>query len=152
MGDISSISEAITGISHIAIRAQNLDVLLPFYTDTLGFRQMFRRVADGGATRLAYVRITDTQYLELLPNGVGDTVSPHETMGLNHLCLSVNDLSDLIRQLAKRGVGLTRPLRKGSDGNWQAGIDDPEGNLIELMELSPTGEQSVAIARLNAQA
>ena len=38
----------------------------------------------------------------------------------------------------------------GGDGNRQACIADPEGNRLELMEMSPTSKQAEALARLRA--
>ncbi len=141
--------EGITGIGHVAIRARDLDTLLAFYTETLGLPEMFRlRADDGVGVRLVYVRVTDTVFLEFFPNGMGDGPAPREAVGLNHLCLTVDDIERVVAQLIERGVVLTRPLVTGLDGNRQAWIDDPEGNRIELMEMSPTSKQAEAIARM----
>jgi len=141
--------DGITSIGHLAIRARNLDTLLPFYTDTLGFPELFRLVTDEGGIRLVYVRVTDTQYLEFFPNGEGEGPAPREAVGLNHLCLTVDSLDTVVDALTMRGVSLARPVITGGDGNRQAWIEDPEGNRIELMEMSPTGKQAEAVARLH---
>ncbi len=150
MESITNVSEGITGIGHLAIRARNLDTLLTFYTDTLGFPELFRLTADDGSIRLVYVRVIDAQFLEFFPNGEGDGPAPREAVGLNHLCLTVSDLDSVVEALTTRGVALTRPLITGGDGNRQAWIDDPEGNRIELMEMSPVGMQAQAIAQMHA--
>ncbi len=141
--------EGITGIGHIAIRARDFDRVLSFYTDTLGLAEMFRLHQDNGDLMLVYVRVTDTQYLEFFPNGVGEGAPPREATGLNHLCLTVDDIEQVVARLTERGVPLARPLITGRDGNRQAWIEDPEGNRIELMEMSPTSKQAEALARLN---
>lgn len=143
--------EGITGIGHLAIRARDLDALLDFYTHTLGLAEMFRLIGDDGGVRLVYVRVTDTEYLEFFPNGVGESVPPREAVGLNHLCLTVSDLDQVVATLTARDVPLVRPLITGADGNRQAWIEDPEGNRIELMEMSPTSRQAEAIARLGGR-
>jgi lactoylglutathione lyase len=143
--------EGFTGIGHIAIRARDLDPMLDFYTGTLGFAEMFRLHQDNGDLMLVYVRVTDTQYLEFFPNGTGDGPAPREAVGLNHLCLTVDDLDTVVAQLTARGVPLTRPLVTGKDGNRQAWIEDPEGNRLELMEMSPTSKQAEALARLKSE-
>ena len=140
--------EGFTGIGHIAIRARDLDPMLDFYTQTLGFAEMFRLHQDNGDLMLVYVRVTDEQYLEFFPNGVGDTAPPREAVGLNHLCLTVENLDATVAELTARGVPLARPVVTGRDGNRQAWIADPEGNRIELMEMSPSSKQAEAIARL----
>jgi len=73
---------------------------------------------------------------------------PREAVGLNHVCLSVDDLDKVAAQLKERGVPLARPLITGRDGNRQLWIEDPEGNRLELMEMSPTSKQAEALARL----
>src|SRR5689334_13205068 len=108
--------EGFTGIGHVAIRARDLDRVLPFYTDTLGFAEMFRLHQDSGDLMLVYVRVTDTQYLEFFPNGVGDGPAPREAVGLNHVCLTVDDLDRVVAELTERGVALARPLITGRDG------------------------------------
>ena len=58
----------IVGIGHIAIRVKDIDRTLDFYRDKLGFKEMFRLDRDGKLW-LMYLRVTDTQYIELFPGG-----------------------------------------------------------------------------------
>ena len=138
----------LTSIAHLAIRTRDIDAMVAFYTEKLGFAEMFRLNQDNGSLMLVYLRITDDQYLELFPNGTGDGPAGPQAVGLNHLCLTAPDLDATVAGLTARGVTLTRPLQLGRDGNRQAWIADPEGNRIELMEMSPTSRQAEAIARL----
>jgi lactoylglutathione lyase len=142
--------EGLTGIGHVAIRARDFDRVLAFYTETLGLPEMFRLHQDNGDLMLVYVRVTDTQFLEFFPNGVGEGSPPREATGFNHLCITVDDIEKVVAQLTERGVPLARPLITGKDGNRQAWIEDPEGNRIELMEMSPTSKQAEALARLRS--
>ena len=119
--------EGFTGIGHIAIRARDLDPMLDFYTKTLGFAEMFRLHQDNGDLMLVYVRVTDTQYLEFFPNGTGDGPAPREAVGLNHICLAVDDIDKAAAQLKERGVPLARPLITGRDGNRQLLDRRPRG-------------------------
>jgi lactoylglutathione lyase len=142
----------VTSLAHVALRARDIEPMVDFYAKTLGFTEMFRLNQDDGALMLVYLRITDDQYLELFPNGVGDGPAPREAVGLNHLCLAVADLDATVVALAERGVPLTRPLITGRDNNRQVWISDPDGNRVELMEMSPASRQAEAIARLRQQA
>ena len=139
--------EGVTGIGHVAIRARDLDAVLAFYTDTLGFREMFRLHHDDGSLMLVYVRVTEDQFLEFFPNATGEAPPP-SNVGYNHLCLTVADIEATLRDLEARGVPLSRGLQTGRDGNRQAWIADPEGNRIELMEMAPDSKQAEALARL----
>ena len=138
---------AIVGIGHIAIRVSDVARSLDFYIGKLGFEEMFRLDRDGRLW-LMYLRITDTQYLELFPEGQGDRAPPREAVGYNHLCLEVSDIEATLAELADKGVPLTSPLKMAADGNRQAWIEDPDGHRIELMQLSPDCLQLKAIARL----
>jgi lactoylglutathione lyase len=124
---------------------------LAFYCGKLGFEEMFRLHCEDGRLWLLYLRITDEQYLEVFPEAAGERAPGAETNGLNHVCLTVDDLDEVVRQLAERGVALTRPVKLGPDGNRQAWIEDPDGNRIELMEMAADGLQAKAVARLRRE-
>ena len=47
---------------------------------------------------------------------------------------------------------LTIQKKMGADRNWQAWIEDPDGNRIELMQMMPDCLQLDAIARLRREA
>jgi lactoylglutathione lyase len=136
-----------TGIGHVAIRARDLDSAVAFYTEKLGLAEMFRLNQDDGSLMLVYLRVTDDQYVEIFPNGVGETPA-RNAVGFTHLCLTVSDLEATVAALEAAGVTIDIALKTGKDGNRQAWISDPEGNRIELMEMSPSSLQAQAIARL----
>jgi lactoylglutathione lyase len=141
--------QGFTSLGHVAIRVRDVERTLDFYTGKLGFREMLRLDREDGRLWLLYLRITDDQYLEVFPEAVGERAPAQESNGLNHICLTVADLGDVVRQLGAREVPLLRPLKVGADGNRQAWIEDPDGNRIELMEMAADGLQAKAIARLH---
>lgn len=139
----------LTSIGHVAIRARDLDSVVAFYTEKLGLAEMFRLNQDDGSLMLVYLRLTDNQYIEIFPNGVGETPA-RNAVGFTHLCLTVSDLAATVAALEAAGVTIDVALKTGKDGNRQAWISDPEGNRIELMEMSSTSLQAQAIARLKS--
>jgi catechol 2,3-dioxygenase-like lactoylglutathione lyase family enzyme len=138
---------SIVGIGHVAIRVKDIERTLAFYVGKLGFSEMMRLDRDGRLW-LLYLRITDTQYLEVFPEAEGDRAPPREANGLNHLCLEVDDIDTAVADLEAAGVPLTSPRKQGADGNLQAWIEDPDGNRIELMQMASDSLQAKAIARL----
>ena len=140
--------QGITGLGHVAIRVRDIDRTLDFYAGKLGFAELLRLHRDDGRIWLVYLRITDDQYLEVFPDAAGERAPGAEANGLNHLCLTVDDIEAVVGRLAERGVPLSRPLKRGADGNRQAWIEDPDGNRVELMEMAPDGLQALAIRRL----
>ena len=139
----------VSSIAHVAIRVKDVARILDFYVGKLGMREMMRLDRDGRLW-LLYLRITDSQFLEVFPEGVGERAAEREAVGFNHLCLEVADLDFALRELETAGVPLTRGKQMGADGNWQAWIEDPEGHRIELMQMMPDSLQAKAIARMAA--
>jgi lactoylglutathione lyase len=141
--------KSVVGIGHYAIRVKDLDRSLDFYVGKLGFKRMFHLDRDGRLW-LLYLRINDTQFLEIFPEAVGDRAPPREANGLNHVCLEVSSIDSAVAELKAAEVTLMRDKQMGADGNWQAWIEDPDGNRIELMEMAADGMQREALKRLAA--
>jgi len=139
----------VSSIAHVAIRVKDVDRSLDFYVGKLGMREMMRLDRDGGLW-LLYLRITDTQFLEVFPEGVGERAAEREAVGFNHICLEVGDIDAALRELQTAGVALIRDKQMGADGNWQAWIEDPDGHRIELMQMMPDSLQAKALARMAA--
>ena len=76
---------------HVALKVKDIDKSLDFYVEKLGFPEMFRLERDGKLW-IVYLRITDDQYLELVPEGVGERAAGREATGVNHFCLGVDDI------------------------------------------------------------
>ena len=139
----------VSSIAHVAIRVKDIAPSLDFYQNKLGFAEMMRLEKDGKLW-LVYLRITDDQYLEIFPEGTGDKAAEREVVGYNHMCLSVPDIEQTVRELDALGIPLIRPKILAADGNWQTWIEDPDGHRIELMQMAEDSLQLKAIARMNA--
>lgn len=144
--------KGIAGLAHVAIKVTNLDRSLDFYVNKLGFPEMLRLYNDNGSTWLVYLRITDDQYLEVFPGAENDRAPGWNANGMNHMCLAVENIDGLVKQIEAAGIPLLMPLKLALDGNWQAWIEDPDGNRIELMEMAADSLQLRAIARLRGEA
>jgi lactoylglutathione lyase len=141
----------IKSIAHWALKVADLERSLAFYRDTLQFNEMMRLHKDNGDVWLVYLRITDTQFVELFPDGVGTHAPGAEITAINHICLQVDNVDIAAEALRKLGVVLTAEPKLGADGNRQAWFQDPDGNRIELMQMMPGNMQEDAIKRMSAQ-
>jgi lactoylglutathione lyase len=141
--------KSVKAIGHVALRVKDIDKSLDFYVGKLGFPEMFRLHRDG-ALWIVYLRATDTQFIELFPGGVGERAADENVVGLNHICLEVDDIDSALADLEKAGVPLFRAKKVAVDNNAQAWILDPDGNRIELMQLGPDALQTAAIRRMRA--
>jgi lactoylglutathione lyase len=138
----------ISQIAHWALKVADLERSLAFYRDTLGFREMMRINHEDGRLMLVYLRVTDTQFVELFPEGKGSVSPDEEITSMHHVCLQVENIAETVTALQNLGVSLFRAVKLGLDGNNQCWIKDPDGNRIEFMQMLSGNLQEVAIARL----
>ena len=143
--------QGITGFGHVAIKVTDLEKSLAFWEQGLGFPEMLRLKHDDGSTWLVYLRITDQVFLEIFPGAENDRAPGWNANGVNHLCLTIEDLEGTTQRIEAAGIKLTSPIKMGLDGNRQAWIEDPDGNRIELMEMNANCLQLEAIRRLKAE-
>lgn len=139
----------ISQIAHWALKVADLDRSLKFYRDTLGFAEMMRiNWPDSGKLMLVYLRVTDTQYVELFPDGRGEQSPTEDETSIHHICLQVENIAQTADQLRKLDIPMFREPKLGLDGNNQCWIKDPDGNRIEFMQMLPGNMQEQAVARL----
>jgi|NGEPerStandDraft_6_1074524.scaffolds.fasta_scaffold126702_2 catechol 2,3-dioxygenase-like lactoylglutathione lyase family enzyme len=159
----------VTGIGHLAFRIANLDRSLDFYCNKLGFREAFRLDREGMPSPwIVYIQVSPTAFIELFPVGAPEgssadmgTGSGRFTLNIpedlerstgnsyHHVSLTVDDIDATLRELVSRGVpleSLGKPSQ-GMDHNWQYWIADPDGNRIELMQITPESPHAKAGTR-----
>jgi len=136
----------ITGIGHAAFGVSDLDRTLDWYCRGLGLREAFRLYGDRGETWIVYVQVRGADFIEFFPDGRVRGGAPAEH-AYRHLCLEVDDIEATIADLASRGLRTDGPARQGKDHNWQAWLTDPDGNRIELMQITAASPQRAAADR-----
>ena len=142
----------LNAIAHVALKVADIDRSLAFYRDTLGFAEMMRLNHEDGRLWLVYLHITDSQFIELFPDGEGARAPGAGATAINHFCLECDDLDVTAAALRSLGVALTVEPKMGLDNNRQCWIEDPDGNRIEFMQMSPDSMQAAAIRRLGGRA
>ncbi len=140
----------IRAIAHWALKTHDAERLLGFYRDVLGFDEMMRLHRDSGELWLVYLRVTDTQYLEIFPEGEPGSAPSESATAMNHICLAVDSVDTTADWLITKGIEIFRAPKLGADGNRQCWIKDPDGNRIEFMQMMPGNMQDKAITRLQA--
>jgi methylmalonyl-CoA epimerase len=127
-------------IDHVAIVVKDLDATLRLYTETLGFRQVYREtIADQGVEAVGLQ--AGESIVELLrpldeSSAIARFRGDAETK-LHHTAYRVHDLPAKLAELASQGVRLIdeRP-RRGAHGNSIAFLHPKStgGVLIELCQ------------------
>ena len=150
----------IRGIHHVAISTPDLDRLVAFYTDVIGFIPVMstewndRPLVDrmiGGYDRSAARQVmlqAGNAHLELFeytsprpaPAGPDRTPADH---GYTHFCLDVVDIDAEYERLAANGVTFNSSPPTVEEMGGVARLRaiygrDPDGNIIELQEVLDT--------------
>ncbi len=139
----------IRGIHHVALNTANLDRMLAFYRDVIGFEVVAEAAwrgdpqidavvgLKGSAARQLMLR-SGNAYLELFEYSApaaraADPLRPCDR-GYTHLCLDVVDIDAEHARLSRAGVHFQR--KPGDFGEIRAVYgSDPDGNIIEIQEI-----------------
>lgn len=128
----------ITDIGYAAFRTQDIARTPEFYA-LLGIHEAFQLNHEDGSLLLNYLHVAGDRFIEVFPGGAPP--DPNGQASFMHLCLLTEDLHGLVEDLRSSGVAIDKEPTLRLDGNWQAWIRDPDGNAIELMQLSPDSPQ-----------
>lgn len=123
----------ILGISHIALFVHDIEKSRAYYTDLLGFKEVFKLDKPDGSLSLTFVKINDRQVIELFPE-----VAP-DTDRLNHISVQVDDAEAMRAYLASKGIKVPDKVPKGRINNSNFNIRDADGHTVEIVQYEPDG-------------
>jgi catechol 2,3-dioxygenase-like lactoylglutathione lyase family enzyme len=138
----------INGLHHPAIVTSDIDRMIGFYTEALGFETIFRSNLDHGTSVDQILGVSASARMAVLTLGncfleIYQFLSPRTEespagkvyeRGYRHLCLDVTDIDAEYHRLRKAGVAFTTaPKTVGSHSKATYGYD-PDGNIFELLE------------------
>lgn len=134
--------------NHVAFRVRDVDRSLAFYEGVLGFREAFRVYRPDGNLGLIYVQFGADQFVELFEGGDGERQpeTAPDGSGYVHFCITVEDLDAALATLRRKGLDAGEP-RTGTSGARIYFIEDPDGNKIELAEMSAASQTRQAAAK-----
>jgi catechol 2,3-dioxygenase-like lactoylglutathione lyase family enzyme len=122
----------VLGVASLAVYVKDLAKARQFYEEFLGFGEPFTLpVKEGGATRVAFVKVNDLQYLEIFnekDRGEGQ---------LHHISFQVDSVDGMYSYLKGHGVAVQSRPGKDQTGNQSFTVKDPDGNLAEFVEYQP---------------
>jgi len=128
-------------IGHIAIRTSDIDACLDFYCKKLGFTEAFRMHDDNGKLTTIYLNIAPGQFIEIFTGGIEKQETSINSIGYCHLCLEVENITETFKTLSARGIPIDREIKTGLSKCLMFWTHDPDGNSIEIMELTPESLQ-----------
>jgi catechol 2,3-dioxygenase-like lactoylglutathione lyase family enzyme len=126
-----------THMMHVGIIVTDLDAAMKFYSDVLGFKEIWRGSSSGTVLSWVNLKVPDGEdYIEFM---LEKEAPPPDRRGTaHHLCLEVPDVVAAIAKLDANPYRkqYTRPItfKTGVNGKRQANLYDPDGTRIEIME------------------
>ncbi len=125
---------------HIALTVNNIDESIAWYKNKLGFEVVHRYEKHG--MEIAHIKLGEVrmelfcygQNTKPLPDYRRDLMEDLHVMGTKHICIEVEDLDLIIKQLKKRGVEIIRKIDTAGFGGRYTFIKDCDDILIELYE------------------
>mgnify|MGYP001251450155 CR=1 FL=1 len=122
---------------HVAFRVADVERSVNWYADAFGAREVLHGLPEAGRQELMFLELAPGQHIEIFTNGREKFQTPPMAIGYQHFCLVVDDIDAAIRHLATMNVHPERPVREGRSHYRIAFVADPDGNVIELMEIRP---------------
>lgn len=134
---------------HVAMAVEDMDRVLHFYRDLLGFEVDWERPhysgegmarvvgLEGAEARVVMLkghgaRMELFQYLRPVGRRLG--VRRQCDFGLSHLALEVKGIHEMYAHLREAGVVFNCPPQNLRPGVWATYLQDPEGNTVELVQ------------------
>jgi lactoylglutathione lyase len=121
----------IFGVARYSIFVSDLAKARAFYKDFLGYEEAFTLPKADGTVQMAFLKINDHQYVELLNQ-------PNKGEGqLNHLGLYTDDVDRMRQYLASQGVKVPDQVTENRIGNKKISVVDPDGHTVEIVQYMP---------------
>lgn len=122
---------------HVGIIVTAFDAEMKFYTDVLGFREIWRGSSSGTELSWVNLKVPDGEdYIELML--YRDAPAADRRGTAHHLCLEVPDVAASVAALEKKpyraSYSRTIETKTGINRKRQANLYDPDGTRTELME------------------
>ncbi len=142
----------IRGIHHIAISVADLEKTLNFYRDILGFEVVMEGgwgVGTNSADQITGLKDTAARMVMLRKKDVHIELFEYQSPspkpwdsnrricdhGYTHICLEVTDIDSEYARLKESGMSFHAPPPEAVSGMRAIYGRDPEGNVIELLEI-----------------
>jgi lactoylglutathione lyase len=134
-------------LGHVAVGVSDLGAAMHFYCDQLGLTEAFRINSPTGSLVLVYLRVNNHNFVELFPGAEKQSAVSTNQTGLRHLGFFVKNLQATLHTLQERGYSLPadafeQAAKVRADNTFLYFIKDPDGNMIELSQMTPDSKEA----------
>ena len=123
--------------SHVAFRVADIGRTLRWYKDVFGAELVCHVEAVGPKPEYYSAEFRHGQMIEFFTGGAGTPDRAPNASGFEHLSLIVDDIQVALAHLEAVGATIVRPYFEGRAKQKIVYVGDPDGNVIELMEIPP---------------
>jgi lactoylglutathione lyase len=123
----------------VGVVVRNVEASLKFYRDVLGLEFVQRLPTATGTGTMCRLRFgeSDFKLVEVPNTPPAGAVGLTAQLGFRYVTFLVKDLSGLCRRLQDNHVPFLMPEHESRPGVRFTMVQDPDGNIIELVELDP---------------
>ena len=124
-------------LSHVTLAVRDMDRMVAFYTEVLGFQVSDRGEPVPGAGEMTFITQDPSEHHQMVLVQTADP-PPREFMLADHLAFrtgSLDDLRAIGERLATAEVDSVIPISHGN--TWSLYFTDPEGNGVECFVDTP---------------
>lgn len=122
-------------LSHAFIAVADLDKVVPFYTDILGFQVTDRGPLNDEIEAVFMSQDPENHHQIALANALKDDPAPRPMTHVAFRMESLDDLRGLKKRLTAEGIDIRREISHGNA--WSLYFADPEGNGVECFVDTP---------------
>lgn len=129
-----SLSQQITGLSHIGIRVHSLDTSRAFY-ELLGFEFVVGPIGPEPVAIMSHPSGIEINFILNAANTSTENVLmdvDEKHAGYTHIALGVQNVTEVMSELEKAGVTITGGPITFPGGSTSIFIRDPDRNVIEF--------------------
>lgn len=121
-------------IEHVALWTEDLEGMKQFYETHFGGQSTALYHNPKTGFQSYFLTFEEGCRIELMHDEAHDVVTK-DTLGYGHIALAVGNkkaVDQYVQQFVAEGISVISGPRVTGDGYYEAVIQDPEGNLIEL--------------------
>jgi catechol 2,3-dioxygenase-like lactoylglutathione lyase family enzyme len=127
----------IKGLAHNAFKVKDMERSLHFYCDVIGLEKAFDIKDEEGNPWIIYLKISDTQFIELFYGGTEESEVKSDIVGYHHFCFEVDDINEIAKKIEDHGYKMDSKPAQGYNLNYNCWVTDPDGNGVEFIQLNP---------------
>ena len=127
-------------INHVAIAVENIEAMLPFWTEALRLSVDHIEDVPSQKARVAFLPVGESEVELVQPTDPGTGMAKflkEKGPGIHHLCLEVENIEQALEELKAKGVHLINETAQILPGRKMAFIHPKStgGVLVELYEI-----------------